>query len=470
MAAVTLLDRLRSESRVRAIGPDDAEYERARRVYNGMIDRRPAAIVRCSSAADVVAALRAGVSAGVPIAVRGGAHNAAGLGVCDQGLVIDLSGIRGIRIDPEARTAHVGAGCTWGEVDRATNVFGMAVPSGIIASTGVGGLTLGGGTGYLTRCFGLTIDNLLSANVVLADGAVVRASEDERPDLFWALRGGGGNFGIVTTFEFRLSPVDQVVAGPTFWPLERAADVLSWYRDFILEAPEELNGFFAFTTVPPAPPFPPELHGKTMCAIVWCWLGSPTRADEVFAPVRAEKPVLFGVQPMPFPVLQSTFDPLYPAGLQMYWRGNFVREIPDGAIEEHVRYGSQLPTALSLLHVYPMDGAVHDIAPEATAFSYRDANFNQVIVGVDPDPANRERITKWTRDYSDALRPFTSGGGYVNFLMGDESGDRVRATYRDTYPRLVEVKRRYDPDNVFRVNHNIDPRASVAAPGPRPPA
>jgi FAD/FMN-containing dehydrogenase len=470
MNAANLLDRLRRDFRGPIMAPGDAEYDRARRVYNGMIDKHPAAIVRCRSATDVALAVRAGVAAGALIAVRGGGHNAGGLGVCDDGLVIDLSGLRGIIADPEARTAQVGAGCTWSEVDRATHVYGMAVPCGIIGSTGVAGLTLGGGTGYLTRRFGLTIDNLLSANVVLADGAVVRASEEEHPDLFWALRGGGGNFGVVTAFEFRLNQVDEVVAGPTFWSVDRSRDILRWFRDFISEASEELYGFFAFTTVPPAPPFPPELHGKKMCAVVWCWLGSPARADEVFRAVRAQKPDIDGIQPMPFPALQSIFDPLYPPGLQMYWRAHFVREIPDAAIEEHVRYGASLPSALSLMHLYPMDGAVHRVAPQDTAFSYRDANWNEVIVGVDPDPANRERVTQWTRDYSQAVRPFALGGGYVNFLQGDEAGDRVRATYRDSYPRLVEIKRRYDLDNVFRVNHNIDPRADAAAEAAPPPA
>jgi FAD/FMN-containing dehydrogenase len=346
----------------------------------------------------------------------------------------------------------------------------MAVPCGIVGSTGVAGLTLGGGTGYLTRQYGLTIDNLSSANVVLADGTVVRASEDEHADLFWALRGGGGNFGVVTAFEFRLRPVDQVVAGPMFWSLDRSRDILRWYRDFILEAPEELYGFFAFTTVPPAPPFPPELHGRRMCAVLWCWLGAATRTNEVFAPARALGPALDGVQLMPFPALQTLFDPLYPPGLEMYWRAHFLREIPDAAIEEHVRYGASLPTPLSTMHMYPMDGAAHRVAPDATAFSYRDANWNQVIVGIDPDPANRERITQWTREYSQAIRPYALGGGYVNFLQGDEAGDRVRSTYRDSYPRLVEVKRRYDPDNVFRVNHNIDPRAGAPAAAAPPPA
>jgi FAD/FMN-containing dehydrogenase len=404
----------------------------------------------------------------VLIGIRGGGHSAGGLAVCDDGLIIDLSAMRNIRVDAEARTARVEGGCTWGDVDRTTHAYGLAVPSGFISTTGVAGLTLGGGTGHLTRRFGLTIDSLLSADLVLADGRQIRASEEEHPDLFWALRGGGGNFGVVTAFEFRLHPVERVVAGPTLWPLDRSREVLRWYREFILDAPEDLNGFFAFMTVPPAPPFPPELHGQKMCGVVWCWTGPATRTDEVFEPVRGRGPALFGVQEMPFPALQSAFDPLYPPGLQWYWRADFIREIPDASIEEHVRHAARMPTALSTMHLYPMDGAVHRIGRHETAFSYRDANWNQVIVGVDPDPAMREQIIRWTREYWEAVHPYSSGGAYVNFLMDDEGGDRVRATYRDNYPRLIEVKRRYDPENRFRVNQNIDPQPAheIAPPSP----
>jgi FAD/FMN-containing dehydrogenase len=462
------IDDLKRRIRGRVIAPGDADYDSARAVYNGMIDRRPAAIAVCADARDVALAVRAGVEADVPIAVRGGGHNAAGLGVCDGGLVISLSAMRRVHVDAEARTAHVEGGCTWGEVDRATSAYGLATPTGIISTTGVGGLTLGGGTGYLTRRFGLTVDNLLSAEVVLADGSFIRASDHEHPDLFWGLRGGGGNFGVVTAFEFQLHPVERVVAGPTLWPIDRTADVLRWYRDFILEAPEELYGFFAVMTVPPADPFPPALRLKKMCAVIWCWTGPPSRADEALAEVKAKKPALFGVQEMWFPALQSTFDALYRPGLRSYWKGEFIREIPDGAVAEHARHGALLPTPLSTMHLYPMDGAAHRVAPDATAFSYRDANWNQVIVGFDPDPRNDARITDWTRAYHRALEPYGAGGTYVNFLMGDEGRDRVQAAYRGNFVRLVEVKRRYDPENRFRLNHNIDPNA--LAPSPTPPA
>lgn len=460
------IEMLRRAVRGEVIAPGDAGYDAARRVYNAMIDRHPGLIARCADEADVIACVRFGAEKGSKMSIRGGGHNAGGLGVCDDGLVIDLAGLRTVRTDAEAATVRVGGGCTWGEVDRATNAFGMAVPTGIVSTTGVAGLTLGGGTGHLTRRFGLTIDNLLGADVVLADGRKVYASEDENADLFWALRGGGGNFGVVTAFDFRMRPVDTVVAGPTFWSLDRARELMAWYRDFILEAPEELSGFFAFMVVPPAPPFPPELHGQKVCGIVWCWTGPASRADEVFAPVHALKPLLFGVQAMPFPALQSAFDPFYPPGMQWYWRADFVEEIPDAAIDQHLRFAAQLPTLFSGIHIYPMDGEAHAVGRNDTAFSFREANWNQVIVGVDPDPANREKITRWTKEYWEALHPYSLGGAYVNFLMDDEGSDRVRATYRDNYPKLMEIKRRYDPDNRFRVNQNIAPKAASAEEAP----
>jgi FAD/FMN-containing dehydrogenase len=365
--------------------------------------------------------------------------------------------MRGTRVDPAARTVRVAGGCTWGDVDHATHAFGLATVSGIISTTGVGGLTLGGGHGHLTRKYGLTIDNLLAADVVLADGRFVTASADEHPDLFWALRGGGGNFGVVTSFLFRLHPVSTVLAGPTLWPLERAADVMRWYREFVPAAPEDLNGFFAFLVVPPAPPFPEELHKRKMCGVVWCYTGPAEDADRVFQPIQEfGPPALHGVQAMPYPALQSAFDALYPPGLQWYWRGDFVSELSDAAIALHVEYGSQLPTLHSTMHLYPIDGAVHRVARSETAFSYRDTTWSEVIVGVDPDPANRQRITTWTKDYWEALHPYSDGGAYVNFMM-DESQDRVRATYRENYDRLVGVKNTYDPTNFFRCNQNIKP-------------
>ena len=443
----------------RLIGPEDAGYDEARAVYNAMIDKRPALIARCADAAEVAQVVRFAAAHDLLLAVRGGGHNGGGLGTCDDGVVIDLSAIKQIEVDPEARTARVGGGCTWGEVDAATNQHGLATPSGIISTTGVGGLTLGGGLGHLTRKFGLSIDNLLEAEVVLASGEQVRASADEHPDLFWAIRGGGGNFGVVTSFLFRLHEVDTVIAGPVFWDIGQSAEVLSAYREFITAAPRELNGFFAYTSVPPAPPFPEELHARKVCGIVWCYVGEEADAAKEMAPLldAVPEPLMNGVQPMPHPALQSAFDGLYPKGDQWYWRADFVNEIPDEAVEVHARFGPEMPTLKSTMHMYPIDGAAHDPAPTDTAWGYRDANWGSVFAGVDPDPANASEIRNWSIDYFEALHPYSAGGAYVNMMM-DEGQERVRASYRDNYDRLAKVKATYDPDNLFRVNQNIVPQ------------
>lgn len=441
------------------IAAQDPNYDEARKVYNAMIDRRPALIARCASARDVARTIAFARAHDLPLAVRGGGHNGAGLGICDDGVVADLSPLREITVDPRTRTARVGGGCTWGQVDRATHAHGLATPSGIISTTGVGGLTLGGGIGYLTRRYGLTIDNLLEADLVLADGTPVRASADENPDLFWAIRGGGGNFGVATSFQFALHPVSTVLAGPTFWPLEQTQEVMRAYREFLPNAPRELNGFLALLTVPPAPPFPEELHFRKVCGIVWCYLGPAEQAPDVLAPMlEVGKPLMHAVGPMPYPDLQGMFDALYPPGLQWYWRADFVGELPEEAIERHAEFGAGLPTLHSSMHLYPIDAAAHDVGSTETAFSYRDANWAQVIVGVDPDPANADAIRQWTVDYWQATHPYSAGGSYINFLM-DEGQDRVRASYGDNYQRLAEVKAAYDPDNVFRVNQNIAPQA-----------
>ncbi len=446
-----------SALRGRVVQAGDADYEATRQVYNAMIERYPKFIVQVRDVADVMQCVNFAREQSLLLAVRGGGHNGGGLGTCDDGLVIDLSALRGIRVDEKARTVRVEGGCTWADVDHATHAFGMATPCGIISSTGVGGLTLGGGIGHLTRQCGLTVDNLLEADVVLADGQLVTASPDSNPDLYWALRGGGGNFGVVTSFLFRLHPVSTVVAGPTFWPLEAAGEVMRWYRDFIVQAPDELNGFFAFLTVPPVDPFPPELHGRKVCGVVWCYTGEPESADAAFKPVREfGTPLLHGVQPMPLPALQSAFDALYPKGHQWYWRADFVNELPDAAIAEHERFGAAMPTMQSTMHLYPIDGAAHRTGSTDTPFAYRDAKWAEVIVGVSPDPQDRANITAWTKDYWDALHPYSAGGAYVNMMM-DEGEERIRASYRDNYARLVQVKRQYDPDNLFRVNQNIRP-------------
>jgi FAD/FMN-containing dehydrogenase len=444
----------------RLIGPDDAGYEDARKVYNAMIDKRPALIASCTSPEDVAKVVSFARDQDLLLAVRCGAHNGAGLGTCDGGVVIDLSPLKDIAVDPQARTVRVGGGCTWGEVDRATSEHGLATPSGIISTTGVGGLTLGGGLGHLTRKCGLAIDNLLGAELVLASGERVRASADENADLYWAIRGGGGNFGVVTSFLFRLHEVGTVVAGPTFWPAELGAEVLSVYRDFLPAAPRELNGFYAFHIVPPAPPFPEEIHLRKVCGIVWCYVGTEEDAAKAMGPLldALPEPLLHGVAPMPHPALQSAFDGLYPPGDQWYWRADFVKEIPDEAVEIHARFGAELPTMKSTMHMYPIDGAAHDVGPEDTAWSYRDAVWTSVFAGVDPDAANVDVIRQWSIDYFEALHPFSAGGAYVNMMM-DEGRERVRASYRGNYERLAAVKAKYDPGNLFRVNQNIEPAA-----------
>jgi FAD/FMN-containing dehydrogenase len=449
-------DTLHGQIRGDVIDTGDARYDDARTLYNGMIDKRPRLIARCADVADVIAAVGYARDHGLLVAVRGGGHNGAGLGSCDDGLVIDLSAMRGVRVDPAQRTVRAEAGCTHGDVDHATHAFGLAVPAGIVSTTGIAGLTLGGGHGYLSRGHGLTIDNLLEADVVLADGRYVTASETQHPDLFWALRGGGGNFGIVTSFRYRAHPVDTVYGGPIFYDIAHAADVMRWYREFLPNAPEELSPFLGLKTVPSTEPFPAELWGRKICALVICSSGSTDQAEEAMAPIRSElpAPLLDGVGAMPYPALQSMFDPLLPSGLQWYWKGDFVRELPDAAIDLHIEHTLQAPTELSLMHLYPIDGAVHRVGSEETAWSYRDATWSMVIAGIDPDPASAEAITTWARGYWEAVHPHTMGGAYVNFMM-EEGEDRVRATYGPNYARLVEVKRTYDPANLFRVNQNI---------------
>lgn len=452
-------DDLAGRLRGTVIGQGDAGYDEARKIYNGMIDKRPAAIARCADVADVIACVNFARENGLTVAVRGGGHNGAGLGLCDDGLVIDLSRMRGVRVDPANRTVRVDGGCTWGDVDHATHAFGLATPSGIISTTGVGGLTLGGGLGNLTRSYGLAIDNLLEADVVLADGRLVTANEERNADLFWALRGGGGNFGIVTSFLFRLHPVDTVVAGPMLWPLERAKEVFQWYRDYIVSAPETVNGYFAFLTVPPVDLFPKELQLQKMAGIVWCYTGDLARADEALRPARDLNPVLDGTHEVPFPALQSVFDALYPPGLQWYWKADFFKEVPDEAIERHIEFAQSLPSGHSTMHLYPVNGAAHRVGRHDTAWSYRDAHWGEVIVGVDPDPARNPDLISWAQAYWEALHPYSAGGAYINMIM-DEGEDRVRASYRDNYDRLSAIKAKYDPDNFFRINQNIKPRAA----------
>src|SRR5947209_4177818 len=439
------------------IQPGDPGYYEACKVYNGMIDKRPRMIVCCSDVADVISCVNFARENDVLLAIRGGGHNGAGWAVADDALVIDLSAMRGVRVDPQERTVRIEGGATWGDVDHATHAFGLAVPTGVISTTGVAGLTLGGGHGYLARKYGLTNDNLLEADVVFADGSLVKASEEENEDLFWALRGGGGNFGVVTYFLFRGNPVSTVYAGPMLWELDGAEEVMRWYREFSPQAPEDLYGFFAFLIVPPGPPFPEHLHNKNMCGIVWCYTGPMDSAEATFKPIREKfPPALDFVGPIPHPALQSMFDALYPPGLQWYWKADFVNELSDEAIDLYIHHGSRLPTMQSTMHLYPVNGAAHRVGKHDMAWSYRDATWAQVIVGVDPDPANKDLIVNWARQYWEDVHPYSAGGAYVNFMM-EEGQERVKASYRDNYERLVAIKSTYDPANFFRVNQNIKP-------------
>jgi FAD/FMN-containing dehydrogenase len=449
---------LKASLRGGLIAAGDSGYDEARKVYNGMIDRRPRLIARCADVADVITAVKFGRENKMLVSIRGGGHNAGGLGVCDDGLVIDLSPMRYVRVDPKKKIVVAGGGALWGDVDHAAHAFGLAVPAGIISTTGVGGLTLGGGIGHLTRQCGLTIDNLLGVEMVLANGKFVSANAKENSDLYWAVRGGGGNFGVVTAFHFKAHDIHTNYAGPMLWHIDDTVEVMKWYRKFMAKAPREINGFFAFLIVPPGPPFPEHLHLKKMCGVVWCYTGPLKKAEKFFKPIRAFKtPALDFVGPIPHPALQSMFDALYVPGLQWYWKADFVHTLSDEAIARHLEQGMKLPTWQSTMHLYPIDGAAARVKKDATPWAYRDAKWSSVIVGVDPDPANKEKITTWARDYWNALHPYSAPGAYVNFMMDNEGEDRVKASYGKNYARLAKVKKKYDPTNFFRVNQNIKP-------------
>jgi FAD/FMN-containing dehydrogenase len=437
----------------------DAGYEEARKLYNAMIDKRPLMIVKCADVADVVAAVGFAREHDLRVAIRGGGHNGPGLGSVDDGLVIDMSMMKGVRVDPANTTVRVEAGCTSGDVDHATHAYGLAVPFGIVSTTGVAGLTLGGGIGYLSRKYGLTIDNLLEADVVLSDGGIVTASPSQNADLYWGLRGGGGNFGVVTSFLFRAHPVKTVFAGPVFWDIAHAKAIMRKYRDFLAGAPEELGIFVGLKTVLPVEPFPAEHRGKQACALVACYTGSAEDGLAALEPLLWElpEPLFNWMSEIPYPALQSMFDPFLPKGMQWYWRGDFVNELSDEAIDAHIAQARQTPSALSLMHLYPIDGAVHRLGKNDTAWNTRGATWAMVIAGIDADPRNAGAVSRWTRQYWKALHPHSNGGGYVNFMMDDEDDSRLKATYGDNYDRLVALKGKYDPANFFSINQNIRP-------------
>ncbi|HSE47445.1 MAG TPA: FAD-binding oxidoreductase [Gemmatimonadales bacterium] len=451
------LDQLREQVRGVVVAPGDNAYEEARAVHNGMIDRRPGSVVRVANAGDVMATVTYARENGLALAVRGGGHSAPGFGTVDDGVVVDFSRMRSVRVDPKAQTARADAGVTWGDINAATHAFGLATPGGVISTTGIAGLTLGGGIGYLTRGFGLSIDNLISADVVTADGRFLVASEHENADLFWALRGGGGNFGVCTSFEYRLHPVKDVYWGPMFYEVEETANIFRFYREYIKNAPEQMGVFPAFQTAPPLPFIPADRHGDVFVALVACWAGPVEQGEAQFRPfhevadVKAEM-----VGPVPFPAINAAFDGLFPKGIRQYWKGNYVTELTDEAIAVHAEHGPKVPSLSSTMHLYPIDGAPHRVAQDATAFGHRDANWSMVIVSAWDDPAADAANVKWVRDYSAAITPYSQEGGYVNFMAADDD-NRVPANYGANYERLAEIKRRYDPDNLFRVNQNIKP-------------
>jgi FAD/FMN-containing dehydrogenase len=448
---------LREQVRGDVIDRDDDAYDEARRVYNAMIDRRPAVVVRAVNAGDVMAAVRFAAENGLPVAIRGGGHSVPGFGTWDDAVVVDLVRMRGVRVDPVKGTARAEGGATWGDFNAATHAFGLATTGGIISTTGVAGLTLGGGIGYLARGCGLSCDNLISADVVTADGRFLVASEEENADLFWALRGGGGNFGVVTALEFRLHPIKDIYGGPMFYELKEAPHILRFFREFITTAPEQLGAFPAFQIAPPLPFIPEKRHGEPFVAVVACWAGPIDEGEKALKPFHDVAPVLAEfVGPMPYPALNAAFDGLVPAGLQHYWKANFVRELKDAAIDAHLEHGPKLPAVNSTVHIYPINGACHRVPADATAFGHRDANFATVIAGMWPDAGQNTANIKWVRDYSDATAPLSEAGGYINFMSQDDDV-RVEANYGSGYRRLVEVKRKYDPDNIFRANQNIKP-------------
>jgi FAD/FMN-containing dehydrogenase len=450
---------LAASLRGRVIGRSHPDYEEARKLYNAMIDKRPLVIARCGDIADVIAAVNFGRDNKLPIAIRGGGHNGPGLGSVDDGIVIDLSMMKGVRVDPRKMTVRVGAGCTTGDVDHATHAFGQAVPFGVISTTGVAGLTLGGGHGYLSRQYGLAVDNLLEADVVLADGSFVTASEAENDDLFWALRGGGGNFGVVSSFLFRTNPASMVYGGPIVFDLADGAAVIKWFRQYQPKAADEFYMFLGLQVVPPGDPFPKEHWSKKMCVLVVSHNGPLAEGEKAVNAVRAvlPKPIIDWAQPMPYTVIQTLFDPLLPKGLQWYWKGDFLNDLPDAAVDAHIAHAGKLPTALPGMHLYPIDGAVHRQRKDATAWAYRDAAWSMVIFGVDPDPAKAPALKQWARDYWEAVHPFNLAGAYANFMMDDEGEARVKAAYGENYRRLATLKKKYDPADLFLVNQNIRP-------------
>jgi FAD/FMN-containing dehydrogenase len=466
MAAIDLPEGLRDGFSGEVLGPEQPGYEEARRVFNGMIDRRPAVIARCATTADVVAAVNLAREQALIVAVRCGGHSVVGLSTCDDGIVIDLGGLKSIGVDPEARTATAGGGVLWGELDAATQAHGLHTPGGRVTTTGLGGFTTGGGYGWTSSKHGLACDNLVSVEIVLADGSVVRASDEEHPELFWGIRGGGGNFGIVTEFEFRLHPLGPtVLAGLALFPIERAREVLRGWRDCADAAPDELSTACVLLTAPPAPFVPPELHGKPVLGMAALYVGDADQGPDAVQPLKDLGPVVDHIGPMPYTAFQAALDPLAPWGVRSYWRGEYMRELSDAAIDTFLAQGVDLTVAgapLSQTIIFRIGQGVAAVADAATAFSHRDARYLFHPIAVWADGADDERMIAAGRAFAAAMRPFSTGASYLNFTP---EADRVRDAYGDEkYARLVALKDTYDPTNLFRLNQNIRPSHAAAEP------
>src|SRR6185312_4668785 len=443
-----LIDSFKADFQGQVILPQDSAYDAARRIWNASIDRRPGLIARCSGTADVVHAVKFARAHDLLVAVRGGGHNVGGRALCDDGIVIDLSAMRGVFVDPRARTARVQGGATLGDVDRETHLHGLAVPAGVISRTGIAGLTLGGGVGWLVRKFGLTVDNLLAAEVVTAEGAIVTASAESNPDLFWGLRGGGGNFGIVTSFLFRAHPVSFVLGGLIIHARDKAGVVLRHYRDFMASAPEELTAYAGLITTP---------DGNPATGLIVCWCGDPAAGERALRPLRSfGPPLLDAVQPMPFPAMQRLLDDAFPDGTYNYWKSTFVTELSDAAIDLIVAHADRALSPLTAVVVEYYAGAANRVGDADTAFAQRRAEYDVGIMAQWTDPAEAATHTAWACAFSDALKPHSSNAWLLNFV-GEETPDTIRAAFGANYTRLAELKKKYDPTNFFSLNQNVKP-------------
>jgi FAD/FMN-containing dehydrogenase len=466
MAAIDQLDALRDRFSGEVLGPAEPGYDEARRVFNAMVDRRPAVIVRCAATADVAAAVDFAREHGLVIAVRCGGHSVAGLSTCDDGIVIDLSGLKATAVDPERRTASAGGGLLWGEFDAATQTHGLHTPGGRVTTTGLGGFTTGGGYGWTSSKHGLACDNLISVEIVLADGSVVRASDEEHPELFWGIRGGGGNFGIVTEFEFRLHPLGpSVLAGLAMFPIERAQEVLRGWRDCADAAPDELSTACVLLTAPPEPFVPPELHGKPVLGMAALYVGDADQGADVVQPLKDLGPAVDHIGPMPYTAFQAALDPLAPWGVRSYWRGEYMGELSDAAIDTFLAHGVDLTAVgapLSQMIIFRIGQGVAAVPDKATAFSHRDARYLFHPISVWTEPADDGRLIAANRAFAAAMRPHSTGASYLNFTP---EANRVRDAYGDDkYSRLVALKDTYDPTNLFRLNQNIRPSHPAAEP------